>query len=41
MDTLKKFTFYSTTSSMKKRNDLFQELFDLLENKTKTGMMFF
>ena len=35
MDTIKKFAFNSSTTSMNERNELFEELFNLLEDPNK------
>jgi hypothetical protein len=37
MEVIKKFAFNSTTTSMNERDVLFEELFNLLEDKTKVG----
>lgn len=37
MDIIKKFAFNSTTTSMNERNELFEDLFDLLEDSSKIG----
>jgi hypothetical protein len=35
MDTIKKFAFNSSTPSMNERNDLFEDLFNLLQDPNK------
>jgi hypothetical protein len=40
MEILKRFAFKSTTSSLKEREILFDELFKLFDSNEKNGMLF-